>query len=167
MKRIRNDMMLRACYCALTEGRWINSGELSRYSDSLSPGWPRDRIPVRTRFSAPVLGSTQGYTSGNGSSSGVKRSRRGTDYAAHLVSKFNKEYCYTSTSPLSLHGLFQGELYLCPLFLSLQPVPEEECKCRIFQVLSTKELCPPIVSFVFAAYSLHSHHGIMLNIQPG
>jgi len=142
-------------------------GELSRYSDSLRPGWPRDRIPVRSRFSAPVLGSTQGSTSVTGSSPGVKVSRCGIDYATHLVSKLNKEYCYTSTSPLGLHGLFQGELCLCPLLLSWQPVPEDESKCRIFQVLSTKELCPPIVSIVFAAYNLQSHLGIMLNIRTG
>ena len=137
--------------------------ELSRYSDSLRPEWPRDRIPVRARFSAPVLGST----SGTGSSPGVKWQRRGIDCAAHLVQKLNKEYCYTSTSTLGLHGLFQGELYLCPLLLSLQPVPEEESKCRIFQVLLTIELCSPIVSFVFASYCLQSHLRIILNIQPG
>ena len=58
------------------------------------------------------------YTRVTGSSPGVKQSRRGIDKATHLVSRLNKEYSYTSTNPLGLHGLFQGELYLYPLLLS-------------------------------------------------
>jgi len=30
----------------------------------------------------------------------------------HLVLRLKKEYSYTSTPPLGLHGLLQGELYL-------------------------------------------------------
>ena len=44
---------------------------------------------------------------------GVKRPRRGTDHLPpHLVPGLKKEWSYTSTSRLSLRGLFWGESYL-------------------------------------------------------
>jgi len=153
-------------FCTLNEEGWIK----------FSPRWKGDRessagISTHYAWSGPGIESQWGrdfpYPSwdtlrllykGYRLFLGVKRSRRGIDNAPHLVSRLNKEYSYTSTSLLGLHGVFQGELYLYPLLSSWQPVPEEECKRRIFQVLSTKELWP-IVSFVFAAYSLQSHHG--------
>jgi len=42
----------------------------------------------------------------------VKQSRLGLEHPPHLAPKLKKEYSYTSTPPLALHGLFQGELYL-------------------------------------------------------
>jgi hypothetical protein len=51
------------------------------------------------------------YTRVTRSSPWAKRSRRGIDNTPHQVSRFDKEYSYTSTSPLGFHGLFQGELY--------------------------------------------------------
>ena len=42
----------------------------------------------------------------------VKRPGRGVDHPPHLVPRLKKEYSYTSTPPLGLHGLFLGDLYL-------------------------------------------------------
>ena len=54
-------------------------------------------------------------TMGTGSFPGVKRPGRGVDHSTHLVPRLKKEQSYTCTTPLSLRGLFQGELSL-PLF---------------------------------------------------
>jgi hypothetical protein len=37
---------------------------------------------------------------------GVKRPGRVVDHPLHLVPRLKKEYSYTSTPPLALHGLF-------------------------------------------------------------
>ena len=37
---------------------------------------------------------------------------RGVDHPPHLSPRLKKEYNYTSTPPLGLRGLFQGEFYL-------------------------------------------------------
>jgi hypothetical protein len=42
---------------------------------------------------------------------GLMQPRNGTNHLPHLSPRLKKEYGYTSTPP-SLHGLFQGELYL-------------------------------------------------------
>jgi hypothetical protein len=65
----------------LTKNR--GPGERSRCSDSLRPGPSRDRIPVETRFSAPVHtgpGAHSPYTKGTGAFPGVQRPRHGADH---------------------------------------------------------------------------------------
>ena len=42
----------------------------------------------------------------------VKQQRRGVNHPAHLTPKLKKESSYTSTTPLRLHGMLQGELHL-------------------------------------------------------
>ena len=42
---------------------------------------------------------------------GVKRTGRLVDYT-HLPPRLKKEYSYTSSPSLGLHGLLQGELYI-------------------------------------------------------
>jgi hypothetical protein len=87
------------------------------------------------RFSAPVQTSPEAhpasYTMGTGSFPGVKRPGRGVDHSCHLAPRLKKEYSYTSTPPLGLRGLLEGELYLFTLlyvyiclfvFLALQPI---------------------------------------------
>jgi len=49
---------------------------------------------------------------GTGSFPGVKQPGRGVDYPPYLASRLKKEYTYTSTPIMRLHGLFVGELYL-------------------------------------------------------
>jgi len=45
-------------------------------------------------------------------SSGTKRVGCRVDHPTHLAPRLKKEESYTCTSPLRLHGLFQGEFYL-------------------------------------------------------
>jgi len=60
-----------------------DSGQLSRYSDSLQAGRSGDRMPVVARFSAPVQTGPEthpaSYAMGTGSFPGVKRPGRGVD----------------------------------------------------------------------------------------
>jgi len=49
---------------------------------------------------------------GTGSLPGVKRPGRGIDHPPHLVPRLKKAQSYTSTTPLGLRGMFQGDLYL-------------------------------------------------------
>ena len=49
---------------------------------------------------------------GTGSFPGVKRPGRGVAQPPTLAPRLKKEYSYTSTLPLGLRGLLQGELYL-------------------------------------------------------
>ena len=94
----------------------VEPGQLSWYSDSLRAGRSGDRIPVEARFSAPVQTGSEAhpasYTMGTGSFPGVKGSGRGVDHPHHLTSRLKKEESYTSTPPLGLRDLLQGELYL-------------------------------------------------------
>jgi hypothetical protein len=48
---------------------------------------------------------------GTGFFPAVKRPGHGVDNPPHLAPKLKKEYSYTSTPPLGLHGLFYGEFY--------------------------------------------------------
>jgi hypothetical protein len=68
------------------------------------------------RFSAHVQTGAgahpTSYTMDTGSFPGVKRPGRGVDHPPHLAPKLKKEYSYTSTPPLGLRGLFQGEVHL-------------------------------------------------------
>jgi hypothetical protein len=43
---------------------------------------------------------------------GVQRPGRGVNHPPYLAPRLKKEYSYTSTPPLGLHGLLQGDLYL-------------------------------------------------------
>jgi len=45
----------------------------------------------------------------------VQWPRRGVDHPHHLSPRLKKEYIYSSTPRLGLHGLFWGELYLLPV----------------------------------------------------
>jgi len=83
----------------------------SLYSDLLCAGRSRDQILVGVRFFAPIQtgpGShTASYTIGTGS---FPRGKAGwvlhCPPTFHLALKLKKEYSYTSTPPLGLHGLF-------------------------------------------------------------
>jgi len=83
---------------------------LGRDSNSLRDGRSVDRIPVGTRFSAPVQTSLgahpASYTMDMGSLLRVKRSERDVYHPQHLAPRLNKEHSYTSTPPLGLRGLF-------------------------------------------------------------
>ena len=80
-------------------------------TDSLRAGRSRDRIPVGARFSPPV--HTQSPTQ---RLSGLSRRKSGRGLAStthhHLAPRLKKQQRYTSTPPLGLRGLFQGDLYL-------------------------------------------------------
>jgi hypothetical protein len=52
------------------------------------------------------------YTMGAGSFPRAKRPGRDVDYPPHPAPRLKKEYSYTSTPPLGLHGLLYSELYL-------------------------------------------------------
>jgi hypothetical protein len=69
-----------------------------------------DRNPVRKRFSAPVQMGPGTHPApciiGNGSFPRVKRPGSGVDHPSPIKPRLKKEYNYTSTSPLGLHGLF-------------------------------------------------------------
>ena len=92
-------------------------GQRSRYSDLLWAGQSGDRIPMGARFSTPIQTAPgaypASYTMGIGSFLGgnVAREWRLATHP-HPVPRLKKEQCYTSTPPMGLCGLIQGELYL-------------------------------------------------------
>jgi len=89
---------------------FIGQRSLIRYSYLLRAGRFGDRIPVGTRFSAPVQTSTEthpaSYTMDTGSFPGVKRAGRGVDHPPHLAPRLKKEYNYTSIPLMGLRSLF-------------------------------------------------------------
>jgi len=89
-------------YMVLVQHSW--------YSDSLRAGRSGARIPVGARFSAPVQTGFGAHpascTMGTGSFQGVKQPGHGIDHPTPLVLRLKKEYSYTFTPPLGLHGLF-------------------------------------------------------------
>ena len=95
--------------------RFCGPGWCSRYSHLLWAGQFRDRITVGARSSTPVQTGpgalTASYTMRTGSLS-RRYSGRIVELTTHphLVPGLKKEWSYTSTAPLGLHGLFQGEL---------------------------------------------------------
>ena len=70
---------------------------------------------MEVRLSAPVQtgpgAHPASYTMGAGSFPAVKWPGRGVDHPLHLAPRLKKEYSYTSTPPLGLHGLLYGELF--------------------------------------------------------
>jgi len=68
------------------------------------------------KYSAPVQTGPGAhpatYTMGTGSFPGLKRPVRYVGHPPHLAPRLKKEKSYTSTPPLGLPGLLQGELYV-------------------------------------------------------
>ena len=99
---------------------YINTGPGSSVgiATDLRAGMSGDRILMGVRFSSPVQTGRGAHpascTMGTGSYPGVKRPGRGVDHPPHLAPRLKKEYSFTSTPPLGLRGLIQGELYLYP-----------------------------------------------------
>ena len=95
---------------------WLWAGTSQSAQRLATAGRSRDRIPVRARFSAPFQTGTgfhpASYTMGTGSCPWVKRPGRGVDHPPHLAPRLKKEQSFTSTPPLGLRGLLQGEHYL-------------------------------------------------------
>ena len=93
----------------------MNGQKGNRYRYSLRAGRFGDRIPVAARVSAPIQTGPgaypASYTMGTGSFPEVKWPGHGVDHPPHLAPSLKKEQSYTSTPPLGLRGLFQGELY--------------------------------------------------------
>jgi len=83
-----------------------------------------DRIPVGARFSESVRkypgAHPASYAMGTGSFPGVRRPGRGIDHSPHLAPRLKIEYSYASIPPLSLRGLFWGEIYLLSYIVSLR-----------------------------------------------
>jgi hypothetical protein len=81
------------------------------------PGGGRD-FPHPSRHALgptqPPIQRVRGLSWGGG----VNRPVRGVDHTPHIAPRSKKEWSYTSTPPLELRGLFQGELYvyLLPLY---------------------------------------------------
>jgi hypothetical protein len=83
----------------------------TRYGNSLRAEWPGDRIPAGFRPDRPWGPPT---LQGTGSFPGVKQPECNVDRPPNLAPRLKKEYSYTSTPPLGLHGRIQSELYLLP-----------------------------------------------------
>ena len=88
--------------------------QCSQYSDLLWDGMSGDRILLEVRFSTLIQTSPRAScTMGSGS---LPRRWSGQGVALtthpHLVARLKKEYSYTSTPPVCLHGLLNCELYL-------------------------------------------------------
>ena len=85
-------------------------------TDSLRARRSGDRVPVGVTFSAPIQtgpgAHPASYTLGTGPFPGVKRLGCGVNQPPHLQPRLKKEYSYTSTPHLDLHGLLKGELYV-------------------------------------------------------
>ena len=74
-------------------------------------------MPFATRFSAPIEtgpgAHPASYTMDTGSfPEGKERPGRGGNHPPHQVPRLKQDQSYTSTLPLGLRGLFQGELYI-------------------------------------------------------
>jgi hypothetical protein len=99
-------------------GRDSSVGIVTRYGldgQGIESRWRRD-FPPPFQIGAGV--HTPSYTKGALSFPGVKRPGRGVDHPPLLVPRLRKEYSYTSTPPLGLYGLFEGEHYLLWYFIN-------------------------------------------------
>jgi hypothetical protein len=89
----RTDYVSTLKYVCIIFYLWLR--QRSRYSDSLRPVRPGDRISVGARFFAPAQtgpgAHPASYTMGIGSFTGVKRPGRGVDHPPHLTLKLKKE----------------------------------------------------------------------------
>ena len=86
-------------------------GIATRYgldSPGIESRWGRD-FPYPSR---PVLGPTQLLHNGYRVFPRVKRPGLSVEHPPHLAPRLKKKYSYTSSPPLGLRGMFQGELYL-------------------------------------------------------
>jgi hypothetical protein len=87
---------------------WKQSSYISKQYDSLRAWRFVDRIPVGARFSALVqigVGAHPAfYTITTKSFPGVKRPELGVNHPPHLALRLKKEWVYTYTNPLCLHG---------------------------------------------------------------
>jgi hypothetical protein len=73
-------------------------GQRGQYSDSLLARWSGDRIPVGSRFAAPVQSGPgahpASYTMGTGSFPEVKWPRRGVNHPSHPTAKLKREWLH-------------------------------------------------------------------------
>jgi hypothetical protein len=111
------------------------------------------RIPVGTRFSAPVQTGPGVHpascTMGTGSLSWkVKRPERGVHRPPDLAPRLKKEYSYTSTPPVGLHVLLSDtpRLWL-PLIIRNNVISIGICQYRLLSILSIFNSVPVKLSF--------------------
>jgi hypothetical protein len=69
-------------------------------------GGARFSIPGQTELGVHAAS----YTMGIGPFQWVQRPGRGVNHSPDLAPRLKKEYSYTSTTPLRLHGRLQGDL---------------------------------------------------------
>ena len=90
-------------------------GQLSRYGYLLQTEKSGDRIPVGTRFSAPVHtgfgADPASCMMSTGSFSGVKWQGVALAIHPHVAPRLKKEQSYNCTPPLGHHGLLKGKIY--------------------------------------------------------
>jgi hypothetical protein len=102
----------------------LRLGRVAWYSESLLAGRSGDRIPVTTRFSAPVQTGSGAHsascTMSTRSVPTIKRPGRGIAIHRCLAPRLKKE-SYTPTTYLCLSGRLWGELYLLKLCNSFFP----------------------------------------------
>ena len=124
------------CLCVWSElsmkyHNWCGPGSSVGTATELRAGCSGDRIPVRTRFSAPVKTGPGAHpascTTGTGSFPGVKSGRGVTLTPSHRSSAVvKKEYSYTSapsmgrTARTEPQCLCKGALYLLPYLFLLE-----------------------------------------------
>jgi hypothetical protein len=152
---------------------------LSLPSDSLRPGRSGDPIPVAERIFAPVQTDPGAHPASCTKSTAFvsrRQSGRGVALIIHrlLAKHLMKEYSYTCTHPLGLHGMFYGKLYLLPLVSGLfsmsviflygdnegcRLLPTRWCHTKVHDVTSHKTVIL-IAPQVCIAWQVHNSAGI-------